>query len=212
MKKSISIGLIVILAIAIISVLVFRDKSGHLGGSNSTEVTPIDKPWKSSERAGKGQRVQQTANGKSVPNVHPALTMDPQELSDEEIAEFEEYFEEVEKNWATQIETLFVGEFSLGEDAMEKYMNIRDAYEEEKMIAFQEFHEQMVAKYGENYSYRPTADMESFENKVEGIYLEKMEHFLGKENFLRYQEIKREFNQRLQTEQDPNRGVIFIEI
>jgi hypothetical protein len=138
--------------------------------------------------------------------------LDPNELSEDEISEFEDYFEEVEKNWITKIENLFVSEFSFNDEKMEIYMDLRDNYEEEKMIAFQEFNELMVSKYGENYTYTPTKDMEVFENKLEDVYKEKMRSFVGDENFIRYQEVLEEYNTKLRQEQDPDKGIILIEL
>ena len=136
----------------------------------------------------------------------------PIEVFDPEIEEFEEYFEAVEKNWIIQIESLFIGEFSLTEDKIENYLDIREGYEEEKMIAFQEFHEYMIQKHGENYTFTPTPDMEQFENKVVQTYKEKMEQFLGENNYVRYKEVLEEYNNRLRREQDPDKGVILIEL
>ncbi|MBT7608279.1 MAG: hypothetical protein HN576_00890 [Bacteriovoracaceae bacterium] len=144
----------------------------------------------------------------SVPDAH----LDPNELSESEIAEFEDYFEEVEKNWITRIESLFVSEFTFEDEKMEEYMDIRDRYEEEKMIAFQEFNEFMVSKYGENYTFTPTKDMEVFENKLESVYKEKMRAFVGDENYIRYREVLEEYNERLRQEQDPDKGIILIEL
>jgi hypothetical protein len=151
------------------------------------------------------------SKNKEVTQIHETQ-LNPEQLSEEEIEEFEEYFEAVEKNWIIQIESLFIGEFSLTEDKIENYLDIREGYEEEKMIAFQEFHEYMIQKHGENYTFTPTPDMEQFENKVVQTYKEKMEQFLGENNYVRYKEVLEEYNNRLRREQDPDKGVILIEL
>ncbi len=140
------------------------------------------------------------------------MKLDPRELSEEEIAEFEEYYEEVENNWFSQIEALFVGEFSLKEEVIESYMDLRESYEEEKMISFQEFHDFMASKHGDQYTYNPTDDMEVFENKVADEYYEKMRALLGDDQYRRYLEVKDQFNDRLREEQDVDKLVILIEI
>ena len=212
MKKFISPLIVIILIGLIIFVFSTRNKKirsiDDKSSSSQSRTGRIKSETNENKLFDASSKLEEKTKGTSTASVD----IDPQQLSDEEIAEFEEYFEEVEKNWATQIEALFVGEFSLGEDALEKYMNLREGYEEEKMIAFQEFHEFMVSKYGENYSFQPSADMESFENKVEVVYLEKMKNLLGQENFERYLEVKNEFNERIRKEQDSDKGVILIEL
>ncbi len=155
------------------------------------------------------------SESKQVEPVNPFLPgqkLDPQTLSEEEIEELEEYFDKVEMGWATKMKELLVDELKLGEDVLEEYGSLRENYEEEKMVAFQEFHEFMVAKYGENYAYNPTEEMEVFENKVQGIYLEKLRTKLGDENYSRYLEVKDSYNDQLRREQDPKKGVVLIEL
>ena len=152
---------------------------------------------------------------KQVEPVNPFLPgqkLDPQTLSEEEIEELEEYFDKVEMGWASKMKELFIDELKLGDETLEEYGSIRENYEEEKMVAYQEFHEFMVAKYGENYAYNPTEEMEVFENKVMGIYLEKIRTKLGDENYSRYLEVKDSYNDQLRKEQDPKKGVVLIEL
>ncbi|MCO4794741.1 MAG: hypothetical protein KC493_13565 [Bacteriovoracaceae bacterium] len=142
----------------------------------------------------------------------PGQKLDPTSLTEEEIEEMEEYFDRVEIGWGKRMEEFFMKEANLGEDAMEDYGQLRENYEEEKMIAYQEFHEFMVAKHGENYAYNPTEEMEIFENKVQDIYLDKLRKQLGDENYSRYLEVKDQYNDQLRKEQDPKKGVVLIEL
>lgn len=142
----------------------------------------------------------------------PGQKLDPASLTEEEIEELEDYFDKVEMGWANKMKELIVDELKLGDDALEDYGMLRENYEEEKMVAYQEFHEFMVQKYGENYAYNPTEEMEIFENKVQDIYLEKLRKQLGDENYSRYLEVKDAYNDQLRSEQDPKKGVVLIEI
>lgn len=142
----------------------------------------------------------------------PGQKLDPASLSEQEIEELEEYFDKVEEGWGKKMEQFFLKELSLGERGLEEYGQLRENYEEEKMIAYQEFHEFMVGKHGENYAYNPTEEMEVFENKVHDIYLEKLRKQLGDENYARYLEIKDQYNDQLRKEQDPEKGVVLIEL
>ena len=142
----------------------------------------------------------------------PGQKLDPASLTEEEIEELEDYFDKVEMGWGNKMKELFVDELKLGEDALEDYGMLRENYEEEKMVAYQEFHEFMVQKYGENYAYNPTEEMEIFENKVQDIYLEKLRKQLGDENYSKYLEVKDSYNDQLRSEQDPKKGVVLIEL
>jgi len=136
-----------------------------------------------------------------------------QSLSEEELSELNAYFDEVEGQWEQEISNLLLGEMGLGQKALEEYQSLKENYEEEKLEAFEEFHEYMEEKYGDNYAYNPSDDQESFDNKVNDIYLEKMRTLLGgEENYARYIEIKENFNDGLRRQQDPEKGVIFMDL
>ena len=214
MNKKVSIAIAIGLCLIIVYILGTRSKpmrtktDFYKENSSSSQSDQVEH---GNNNADTHQNKKDKFQDKNIVQVHETQ-LNPQELSEEEIDEFEEYFEEVEKNWLTQIESLFIGEFSLTEEKIEAYLNIREGYEEEKMIAFQEFHEYMIQKHGENYTFTPTEDMEQFENKVVQTYKEKMEKFLGENNYARYKEVLEEYNNRLRSEQDPNKGVILIEL
>lgn len=171
----------------------------------SREKSDLKKPESAGTRTGDTQ-------AEPVNPFLPGQKLDPASLTEEEIEELEEYFDKVEMGWANKMKELLVDELKLGDDALEDYGMIRENYEEEKMIAYQEFHEFMVQKYGENYAYNPTEEMEVFENKVQDIYLEKLRKQLGDENYSRYLEVKDSYNDQLRREQDPKKGVVLIEL
>lgn len=133
------------------------------------------------------------------------------ELSDEDLKKIDEQFEKVEKEWATEVEQLFVGELGLNSLAFEQYKALREAYDEDKYEAERDFHDFMRKKYGEKYSYNPTETQEIYENRIQEKYESQLKKILGEKSFIRYLEVREKFNQQIMEEQDPKDGVMLID-
>lgn len=132
-------------------------------------------------------------------------------LTPDELKELEDNFDKVEKEWAIAMDKLFTEELKLGPDALAEYEKLREAYDQDKYQAFQEYHAKLQEKYGENYQYNPTEQMEEFENTVLEGYQEKLKAQIGEEGMRKYLETLDAFNERLMREQDQNQGSILID-
>lgn len=132
-------------------------------------------------------------------------------LTEEEMEELEEYFEKIEEEWGEMLQNLFKSELALSKETIEQYEDLREGFEEEKLAAFQEYHEQMVAKHGENYAYRPSEDEKIFEKKVLDEYYDRLRKVLGDDSYSRYTEVRERFNERIKSEQDPAKGILVID-
>ena len=132
-------------------------------------------------------------------------------LTEEEMEELEEYFEKIEEDWGETLEQLFKQELQLTKETIEQYDDLREGFEEEKLAAFQEYHEQMVAKHGDNYAYRPSLDEKIFEKKVLDEYYDRLRKILGDDAYSRYSEVRERFNERIKSEQDPSKGILIID-
>lgn len=132
-------------------------------------------------------------------------------LSDEELEELDRYFEQVEKDWDQNMESLFLKELALPAEEYKEYKKLREAYEMDRLEAYHEFHEYMLEKYGEKYTYSPSEDMEKFENKVREQYLEVLRKRIGDDAFKKYIDAMDQFNEKLRREQDPYKGVMIID-
>lgn len=142
-------------------------------------------------------------DGEEAPNNVP--------LSEEEMEELEEYFEKIEEEWGESLQNLFKSELALSTEVIEQYDDLREGFEEEKLAAFQEYHEQMIAKHGDNYAYRPSEDEKIFEQKVLDEYYDRLRKLLGDEGYNRYTEVRERFNERIKAEQDPSKGILVID-
>lgn len=132
-------------------------------------------------------------------------------LTEEEMEKLDEYYDQVEEEWDKSMKNLFVAEFGMTEDDFNDYLKMREGYEDDRLDAFQDFHEQMVEKYGDNYTFSPSEDMKTFEGKLKQDYQDLLRKKIGDENFKRYLEVQDEFNERIRREQEKDVPPLLIE-
>jgi hypothetical protein len=206
MKKALIIGLPLLIIVAIVVALPFVRK---LGTGGAEPVVVLDSK----------EEIPQEVTGELVPKIvakgevatHKVNVEEERSLSEEELEELNKYFDKVENEWDKMALELFTNEMGLPRTEYEEYKKIRDSYEQDKLEAYQEYHEYMVEKHGESYAYSPSEDMEAFENKVKGEYLEILRKRVGDKNYIRYTEVIDGYNEKLRREQDPTKGVMLID-
>lgn len=178
---------------------------------------PVDEKTEASDPFTKTEPTTITEKETTEPASGPLAKMDGEKapenvpLTEDEMEELEEYFEKIEEEWGEALEQLFKQELQLSKEVLEQYEDLREGFEEEKLAAFQEYHESMVAKHGENYAYRPSEDEKIFEKKVLDEYYDRLRKVLGDEAYGRYTEVRERFNERIKAEQDPRLGILIID-
>jgi hypothetical protein len=215
------------LFIVAIGVFIFMNKnmptSDELYNESSESVSRGEKPTtqtatpeqvtlmqEEARRASKDQKVERKQKDEEV---EERLTDGGQApLTEEELDELEEYFDQVETQWTTDMENFITKELRMPKDVYEKYETLREAYEKEKYQAFNDFHEEMFKKHGTNYSYNPSEFNTKFENTFRDEYLVKMKDLIGEENMTRYLEMLDATNERLMRDARPGHGHISIDI
>lgn len=135
----------------------------------------------------------------------------PRPLSEEEMDKMDEIFEGYEKGWDKEMRNLLQTELGLTEEDYGDYLKMRDGYEEDRLEAFESFHERMAEERGPHYSYSPTQEMVDFDKKLRGEYMDLFRHRYGEEAFARYMNALEKYNDKIRREADPNYGVINIE-
>lgn len=212
-------------AVLVIGVVIYFLGQGSSEGENSItkpsistdKPSPFVKEEPLKDPFSKNEETQKNPSPKIVSNKKPLAKLDGDNapntmaLTEEEMEELEEYFEKIEEEWADQLKQLFKNELQISSEVMGQYEDLREGFEEEKLAAFQEYHEQMVAKHGENYAYRPSADEKIFEKKVLDEYYDRLRKLLGDESYNRYVEVRERFNERIKSEQDPAKGILVID-
>lgn len=169
------------------------DEADHSEESEEEAISPADQSNQAGRISGAASKA-------------PERSLTPTEL-----AALEANFDKVEKEWALAMDNLFTNELNLSADTLAEYEKLREAYDQDKYQAFQEYHQKMLEKYGENYQYNPTEQMEEFENTVLQNYQNKLKELIGEEGMKQYLHTLDTFNERLMRDQDPNQGAILID-
>lgn len=123
----------------------------------------------------------------------------------------ETLFEEVEQEWHSKMERLIRQDLGLSDEAVERYHELRDDYDEAKLMAFEDYHQKMIDQHGEDYAFNPSVQMEDFDNNVLPQYLKQLEKLIGQEGVRKYTQMKDEFNQEIREEGHPGAALILID-
>ncbi len=132
-------------------------------------------------------------------------------LSKDELLELDRYFNRVEKEWDTTMSRLFTDEFGMDGESYQDYLKMREGFEDDKMEIFEEYHERLIEKYGESYTFEPSREMQDFEKRIKREYLEAFRKYIGNDNFKRYIEVLDAFNERIRREQEKDGPIMVIE-
>ncbi|MEC7277852.1 MAG: hypothetical protein VXV96_16130 [Bdellovibrionota bacterium] len=135
----------------------------------------------------------------------------PEALSEEEVEELDELLAHYEEEWDKDTRNFFLNELKLSEEDYEDYLMMRDGFEEDRVEAFQEFHNRMASEKGSSYSYSPTAEMVENEERIRGEYLKLFKERYGEEAFVKYSNLLEGYNDRIRREADPKHGVLRID-
>lgn len=132
-------------------------------------------------------------------------------LTEDQMIKLEAYFEKVEKDWSDRMNQLFVKEMGLEARVLQEYWKMREGYEQDKLDAFEDFHEEMIEKYGENYTYKPSEEEQLFSAKVRQRYDQALQKLVGEEAYTKYMEVRDQFNRELTEVDDKDLGFIKVD-
>lgn len=213
--KKFTIATIVLTLVVVIGLLVKRAQNGGRVNEAIKEDISITESDK--------EKVQEAAaalDDNSVPmapktsestQTEQAMPEEGMVLTEEQMLKLEQHFEKVEKDWSDRMNQLFVKELGLEPKALEEYYKMREGYEQDKLDAFEDFHEEMIEKYGENYSYKPSEEEKLFTEKVRERYDQALIKLIGEEAYQRYLETRDQFNRELAEIEDKDLGFIKID-
>ena len=181
---------------------------------NSKTVTPSaqapansnEDPWKNYDKA----KAREVLKDEGLPMGASSYT-GPRPLSEEEMEKMDQVFESYEKGWDKKMRDLMQTQLGMSEEDYGDYLKMRDGYEEDRLEAFESFHERMAQERGPHYSYSPTQEMIDFDKKLRQEYLDLYRNRYGEEAFARYMDALEKYNDKIRREADPAYGVINIE-
>ena len=132
-------------------------------------------------------------------------------LTEDQMIKLEAYFEKVEKDWSDKMNQLFVKELGLEAKVLQEYWKMREGYEQDKLDAFEEFHEEMIEKYGDSYTYKPSEEEQLFSAKVRQRYDQALVKLIGEDAYSKYLEARDQYNRELSEVEDKDLGFIKVD-
>ena len=105
--------------------------------------------------------------------------------TDEMVAEIEL----MEKKWLDEVKNI------IGPKDYPLYLELKKNNDQEKLEAYNEFHEYMRKKHGDKFSYNISEDQSLQEKKVNQKYLKELLNLIGKDKFATFIEARDKFNE-----------------
>ena len=102
-----------------------------------------------------------------------------------------EVFDKLEKEWNDKVRTI------IGPDNYLAYQDMKSRNEKEKMLAYQEYHDYLRKKNGDNFSYNISEDQSVREKNINQHYLKELLKLIGTEKFVKYTSAKDQFNEKM---------------
>lgn len=98
-------------------------------------------------------------------------------------------FDLLESSWLVTAESI------IGRADYPRYIEMRDANEKEKMIAYQEYHDYLRKKFGDKFEYNISEDQSIQEKKINQRYLKELLALIGNEKFQAYIKARDKINE-----------------
>lgn len=143
-------------------------------------------------------------------NMRPLVQNSEAPISESEVEQMEQFFDEIEQNWMLGMKELLVNDLGMDEQTFNEYNRIKQGYERDKFEAFESYHNTMLQKYGEDYPLQ-MSEQEKFENNAKSDCHEQVKRLMGEDNYQKYQNYLKSFNQKSEDNQDPSLGVMFMD-
>ncbi len=132
-------------------------------------------------------------------------------LSPEEIDEMDKRLTKYEEEWDERMKDLFIKDLGLSVTDYNDYTVMRDGFEEDRLEAFEEFHNEMARKHGNHYRYPPSLEMDDNDRKLKEDYLNLFRKRFGEEAYRQYINTLESYNDTIRRESDPDDGVLHID-
>ncbi|MFG1499570.1 hypothetical protein ABMA70_05115 [Halobacteriovorax sp. XZX-3] len=167
------------------------------------EDTPAKKVAAGSEEA------QALGANEGTPNLDLDV-VDDEEL-ERRLEAKEEEFDRLEEEWLTNVKELFINDLGLTEKEYKDYLSMREGLFNDKVSAFEEMHDQLEEKYGENYTYNPTEEEMAFDREIQKKYDDLLLQKIGKDAFIKYLELRDRTNEKILEATKANDAAMLME-
>lgn len=110
-------------------------------------------------------------------------------------------FDEMEEKWLKKVESLFTPV------EYRNYLEMRKRNEQEKMVAYKEYHDYLRSTQGDAFSYKISEDQTAREKLINQDYLKELLNLVGEEKFKKFVAERDKMNEQLRKE-----GKEFIQV
>jgi hypothetical protein len=128
------------------------------------------------------------------------------QLTMEDLELLSEHFDLVEDQWMSIMEALIVTELGESEGVLVQYLALRESYDEQKLLAYEEFHSKLGGQ-----SYHLTAYEEEINQPIQQEYEGRLQTLLGPEGARLYLEARDNFNDELRRNRRSNLPLFLID-
>lgn len=206
MKKFVS--LIIVVAVVVTAYFLYKesDLSNESAKVAESEVLVVEFEDRAAPRVDNKDKapVDSKTDEEKSSQTREGLVVQTDEELDRRLEEKEEEFDRLEEKWLDDVKDLFLNELGLTEREYKDYLNMREGLFSDKIAAFEDMHDQLEEKYGENYTYNPTEEEMAFDREIQKKYDDLLLRKIGKEAYIKYLELRDRTNEKIleSTKQD----------
>ncbi len=147
--------------------------------------------WDELDRQGMGStgELPKSIRGDKSPTATESEKGLSKEIGEPESEEMIAEIEAMEKVWLAEVKSI------IGSQHFPTYLELKNVNEKEKLEAYNQFHEYMRKKHGDNFSYNISEDQSVQEKKVNQKYLKELLKVIGQEKFAAYLKARDKLNE-----------------
>lgn len=113
-------------------------------------------------------------------------------------AHFDEYYDKVTSGWDSRMAELFMNELGLNQEDLTFYFELKNQFENKKMQAFKDYHEQKFQQHGDDYRYELNDDELTFAiDEIKNDYSEQLREKIGEDHYRQYKDALATYNKDL---------------
>ncbi len=130
----------------------------------------------------------------------PHRTRTHETMTPSEEAQFEIY-DQMEREWLGKMKAL------LDEREYVVYQDMREQNEKEKLKAYEQFHQMLRKRHGDQFSYKISEDQTAAEKEINQKYLNELLALIGEKKFAEYLKARDQINENFR-----RKNKIFIQV
>lgn len=194
-KKNWAVGILLAAFFAWFFVRYFnRDMSNPRGGATNLALD-----WDSLDKD-KKKNLESAPTTLKTDEPAPHRTRVHETMTPSEEAQFEIY-DQMEREWLSKMKGL------LDEREYAIYQDMREQNEKEKLKAYEQFHQMLRKRHGDQFSYKISEDQSAAEKEINQKYLKELLAIIGEKKFAEYLKARDQINENFR-----RKNKIFIQV